>query len=470
MKRRRRPPSCRAQPRADSSASPWKLAKVPTLADIVYLCQQGDLDLALEQCRSIAASTPRQAAPAHLLGLLLYQAGDIAGAEAAFQTAVYLEPEYAAAWSDLGNIYSEQGRLTDAATAYLRALDGDPTLAPAHNNLGIIYKNQGRFDEAIAAYDRAIHLRPEYADAYHNLGCVLRRAGRDIEAAQAFRRVVQLEPDRTAAYKELCGALRSAGQLEAVHGVLAEWLLREPEHPVAAHLLAAWSGGEVPVRAPDRYVQEVFDKFADTFDLQLAQLDYHGPELISAALAQHLSTPRAALDILDAGCGTGLCGSVLRPYARSLTGVDLSPGMLEKARARQCFDTLAVAELTGYLRGHLTAWDLIVGCDTFNYFGDLAPLLAAAQQALRTGGMLVFTLEVAQGTPPAGGFRLDPSGRYSHAAEYVHAALTSAGFELRPSAEVTLRSEAYRPVLGLLITAAKPGPGPGVESGIHHHV
>jgi predicted TPR repeat methyltransferase len=149
--------------------------------------------------------------------------------------------------------------------------------------------------------------------------------------------------------------------------------------------------------------------------------------------------------------------------------VDLSPGMLEKARARHCFDTLAVAELTGYLRGHPAAWDLIVGCDTFNYFGELAPLLAAAQQALRPGGMLVFTLELAQGQPPVGGFRLDPSGRYSHATVYVHAALAVAEFELRDSYEITLRSEAHQPVLGLLVTATKPRVGPELRSPIHLH-
>ena len=38
------------------------------------------------------------------------------------------------------------------------------------------------------------------------------------------------------------------------------------------------------------------------------------------------------LDVLDLGCGTGLCGPLLRPYARALAGVDLSPQMLERMR------------------------------------------------------------------------------------------------------------------------------------------
>lgn len=46
------------------------------------------------------------------------------------------------------------------------------------------------------------------------------------------------------------------------------------------------------------------------------------------------------LDILDAGCGTGLCADVLRPYAKSLVGVDLSPQMLALAAKQQIYDQL----------------------------------------------------------------------------------------------------------------------------------
>src|SRR3546814_6752733 len=90
----------------------------------------------------------------------------------------------------------------------------------------------------------------------------------------------------------------------------------------------------------------IFDQFAHDFDEVLAKLDYQAPKLIEGAVARWLAGQEASdLDILDAGCGTGLCGLLLKPRARKLTGVDLSPGMIEKAQERGVYDELVAAEL-----------------------------------------------------------------------------------------------------------------------------
>lgn len=52
---------------------------------------------------------------------------------------------------------------------------------------------------------------------------------------------------------------------------------------------------------------------------------------------------------VDLGCGTGLMGPLLRPHTRHLSGVDLSQGMVQKARERGCYDDLSVDELGKYL-------------------------------------------------------------------------------------------------------------------------
>ena len=61
--------------------------------------------------------------------------------------------------------------------------------------------------------------------------------------------------------------------------------------------------------------------------------------------------PSKSLDVLDAGCGTGLCGPLVAPYARRLSGVDLSAGMLARAKEKNVYDALVQGELTEYLRG-----------------------------------------------------------------------------------------------------------------------
>ena len=51
------------------------------------------------------------------------------------------------------------------------------------------------------------------------------------------------------------------------------------------------------------------------------------------------------LDVLDAGCGTGLCGALVAPFARRLLGVDLSEGMLAHAMEKSVYHELFKAKL-----------------------------------------------------------------------------------------------------------------------------
>ena len=96
--------------------------------------------------------------------------------------------------------------------------------------------------------------------------------------------------------------------------------------------------------------------------------------------------PSHRLDVLDAGCGTGLCGALVAPFARRLTGVDLSDGMLAHAKDKNVYHALVKAELTEYLRANREAFDLIVSADTLVYFGDLtASSRRSRARCARTG-------------------------------------------------------------------------------------
>src|SRR5439155_27388275 len=119
-------------------------------------------------------------------------------------------------------------------------------------------------------------------------------------------------------------------------------------------------------------------------------------------------------DILDAGCGTGLCGEHVRPFARRLVGVDLSLEMLKRAGVRKLYDDLILGELTAFVGAAPAAWDLVVSADTLVYFGDLAPVMAAALRGLRPGGHLVFTVDRASEAEAPLGLRIIPHGGYSH--------------------------------------------------------
>ena len=87
-----------------------------------------------------------------------------------------------------------------------------------------------------------------------------------------------------------------------------------------------------------------------SFDSKLAKLSYRAPALVAAMLEDSGVEASKSLDVLDAGCGTGLCGPLMAPYARRLVGVDLSAGMLAQAKEKNVYDELFKVELTAYLR------------------------------------------------------------------------------------------------------------------------
>jgi predicted TPR repeat methyltransferase len=166
--------------------------------------------------------------------------------------------------------------------------------------------------------------------------------------------------------------------------------------------------------------------------------------------------PLNRLDVVDAGCGTGLCGTFVAPFARRLVGVDLSEKMLAQARDKQVYHALVKGELTEFLRANSDAVDLIVSADALVYFGDLKGVVEAATEALRPNGLFVFTLEHAAGDGDGVDYCLEVHGRYSHSRAYVEQLLMS--YDLKPTIviEAELRMEAGVAVPGLVIRAAKP--------------
>jgi len=263
-----------------------------------------------------------------------------------------------------------------------------------------------------------------------------------------------LRPDNPKTYEALARLFIRGQDNEGARRVYEKWLEKDPANPIASHMVTACAG-ERTARASDDYVRTTFDGFASTFDTVLKKLEYRAPQLVSDAIDRDVGPPHAKLDILDAGCGTGLCAPLLQPHSGRLVGIDLSPRMLDRARARKKYDDLVTAELVEFMNGAEAEYDLIVSADTLVYFGDLRPVFSAAACALRAGGRLVFTVEklLAESTD---GYRIELHGRYSHAEKYVRASLEDAGFEIRSMAAEKLRMESLEPVQGWVVLARLP--------------
>lgn len=215
---------------------------------------------------------------------------------------------------------------------------------------------------------------------------------------------------------------------------------------IAARGLAA-----VPPSAPPAFVARTFDVFADQFEKDLREsLRYRGPEQIMQRLERAFGRARGALRICDAGCGTGVLGPFLRPYASRLEGVDLSPRMIEKAAAQGAYDQLDVDEMVAHLVARAASpaptetgpFDVITAADVFVYIGDLRPVFEAVAAALRPNGHFFFTVERAEGSS----FVLNYNARYAHSAAYLREVASHAGLREVSIEEEILRRERGLPV------------------------
>src|SRR5262245_8826988 len=388
----------------------------------------------------------------HYLGVLRFQQGQPALAIELVLRAIELRPDYVDAFNNLGNIYLKHSA-ADALTAYGEALRLQPDHADALRNRDIAMRRLKGYEEAAEAQLRAIEQHPGQLQNYYSLASTYTKLSRHEEAIATLRKALALKPEAEG-FSRLGELLYRLRRTDEVVQNYEAWLCAEPDNPIPRHMLAAHTLRDVPARAGDAYVADTFDSFAATFDEVLTgRLEYRAPALVGQALKRVDGEPQGALDILDAGCGTGLLAEYLRPYARHLVGVDLSQKMLEKARGRG-YDRLIVAELTGYLASSPQAFDVVASADTLVYFGELREVLAAAAAALRPGGRLVFTLEQAidEDAMPAG-YRIHPHGRYSHAEPYVRRVLAEADFELVEIEKAHLRRERSGYVAGLVVAA-----------------
>lgn len=424
----------------------------------------GKLGDAEANYREILAHTPGHPTATHFLGVTLHQLGRSEEGVALVQASLAHPPGHGDWHNTLGNMLVQSGRLEEAVPAFLGAVEAEPHHAVAWNNLGAVLLRQGHVAEARSALENAVALQPEFRDALVNLGDAHAQAGAQHEAALCYCAEYVLRPPEHTQPHMLGIALSQLGRTQDAARVYEQWLLDEPANPVAMHLLQACQGALSADRASPDYVQAYFDQFADTFESKLlGNLGYSVPARLPALLNAVGLEPAGMLRVLDAGCGTGLCGEVLRPLAGALTGVDLSARCLEKARAKHVYDQVHHGDIVAYLGTcEPEALDLVVAADMLIYFGDLEPVLASTGRALAPGGWLVASLEewmpepTGSGTEEAcAGYRLHSAGRYSHRRRYLLELLDACGFTVRHVESLDIRSELARPVPGLLIAAQR---------------
>ena len=396
-----------------------------------------------------------------VLGVSAFEVGDFARAEALFLDALRLLPGRPSTLVNLAATRQRLGRPAEALVSLDQALAAQPDDAPAWYQRGQLLQELERPIEALAAYERVLAIEPAQGAAWSQRGSLLKDMGRLAEAAECFRSALAHGADGELNRYYLASVEAAAASADGARSTAA-------------------AGTEAPASAPRRYVEALFDSYAEGFDEHLVgKLGYRTPWLIAEMLlgTQAITRPdspappataneapneepnegppaappsrkrwRAALDL---GCGTGLMGPLLAPHCGTLDGVDLSSQMLAKAQALGCYRQLEHGDIADHLHATAERHDLLVAADVFVYIGELERVFAGARRVLEAGGWFAFSLEEAAAA--SGRFELRASSRYAHSERYVLALAAAQGFVVRKLERTPLRHEQRQPIGGLLV-------------------
>lgn len=152
--------------------------------------------------------------------------------------------------------------------------------------------------------------------------------------------------------------------------------------------------------------QETISWNADLYDRQHHFVSDFGQDLVS------LLAPRQGEKILDAGCGTGTLAHQIAGQGAAVYGIDLSPNMIEKARAAYPEITFQVADVTDFDLNE--TFDAVFSNATLHWVRPPEAALLCIHRHLVPGGR--FVLEM-------GGHR-----NVAHIIQAIKEALKDSGF------------------------------------------
>lgn len=417
----------------------------------------GDLAAAETIYREIILADPGEPQSKHYLGFLLQQTGRLPEALEQLVAAITLDDSHAEWHFNLGIVYSRQGLVAAAIDAFSNATAIDPGKYFYWTNLGASFELNQEFHHAEQCYQKAINLDRNCPDAFYLLSALCLKLERFPEARHFNYCGIIAAPADSKSKIILGQAYYELGRIDDAIALFENWLAEEPGNPVAAHLLTAYRGLQAPEQCTSQYIELTFDGFAKSFENTLGRLHYCGPQLVQDYLAT-LGFSSDSLSVLDLGCGTGLVGEVLKPFARMLVGVDLSQAMLNQAATKHLYHQLHKSELTDFLLASRDQYDLITCMDTLIYMGRLDGIFALIYQKLKTGGLFVFSTEKLMGADePA--YQLNISGRYSHHHDYLTKILADIGFKIAEVCDVAIRKESGCPIEGQFICVRRAESG-----------
>jgi ubiquinone/menaquinone biosynthesis C-methylase UbiE len=133
--------------------------------------------------------------------------------------------------------------------------------------------------------------------------------------------------------------------------------------------------------------REYYDAFSKGYEEHRGDNDpggYH--DLLDELEASFVERWGAGREVLEVGCGTGLVLQRIAAFSRHAKGVDLSPGMLEKAKARGLDAVLGSATELPFAN---ESFDVTCSFKVLAHVPEIERALAEMARVTRPGGVLI---------------------------------------------------------------------------------
>ncbi len=411
-------------------------------------CQLQNFDQANNELLKVINIDPNHVSALNQLGEISLTQKKYKQACDFFSRALLINNNLAETWHSLALSEFFLQQYQNAIDSFNQCLDIKPQHPTANQECANAYVKLNKFNDAIRHYYRQIEIKP-CNDTFYNLAVCFMYQEKTNDAIEYFNKALKTAHNPTQSNLNLGSLYLKINNLKKAQLHYEAALSVDPENKEAQHILSAITQQNTANRAPSRYISSLFDQYANHYDQHLTQhLNYQTHQLIFDFFNAE-EHDKKSLSILELGCGTGLCGELISPYANSLIGVDLSQRMLNIAAKKNIYNKLIKADIFD-LSNLEDQFNWLIAADVFPYCGDLLPLLMSCKNKLTPSGSLLFSVE---STHLKRDYYLQTSIRYAHSYQYLENTIKQSGFTSFSIHEVTLRHQYKKPVKGYIILA-----------------
>lgn len=349
-------------------------------------------------------------------------------------------PEAAVLRYNLGLVYYSLENFTAALNEFSLALISQPEDIDTLFNLALCQKKTGDSKAAIASYRKHLEVMPDNTDCWYNLAGCYRDTYADEQAISCYKRVLALDSSYLPALNNLAYLYHRSGDTQQAEVCYRQVLTLRPEDESAYYMLGSLLGTPLD-HAPDSYVRQFFDAYAEGFEESLVEgLGYDNPRQLYRCFERCSDLPGVKNEYdhgLDLGCGTGLSGVAFKKIVTVFDGVDLSANMLLQAAKKHCYNGLYQDSIIHLLQTTTETYDFFLGTDVFIYVGELGNIFTALRAVARPEALFCFSTELLDST----GYKLRTTGRFAYSHEYIHNIAAATGWTVLTEQGTRLRKE-----------------------------